>query len=113
MQQSLLRMAEREPELAGKMLVTALPAAAAPDRAASSTTGWSLDGVGTYDVSIDDGARSVVERTPTSANGANGSVRLRRCGPIPRTFARLAAGASPLRLMLTAGFASAASAAAR
>ena len=47
MQQSLLRMAEQEPELAGKLLLTALPAAAAPMRGRLDYR-LELDGLGSY-----------------------------------------------------------------
>ncbi len=94
MQQSLLRMAEREPELAGKLLMTAMPAAAAPVRGKLDYR-IELDGLGSYDVSIEDGRGSVVE-----ANGANGA-RDFILQTNPETFARMAAGTSPLRLMLT------------
>ena len=106
MQQSLLRMAEREPELAGKLVMTALPAAAAPVRGKLDYR-LELDGLGAYDVSIEDGHGRVVE-----ANGTGGSAPLGSSAASPRardftlqtnpeTFARMAAGASPLRLMLT------------
>jgi ribonucleoside-diphosphate reductase beta chain len=98
MQRSLLRMAEREPELAGRMLVTALPAAAAPLRGKLDYR-LELEGLGTYHVSIDDGVASVVEEGAVGANGANGDVDF-TLQTDPETLARLAAGRSPLRLML-------------
>jgi ribonucleoside-diphosphate reductase beta chain len=93
MQRSLLRMAEREPELAGRMLVSALPAAAAPVRGRLDYR-LELEGLGSYDVAIEDGRGSVVE-----ANGAGGASDF-TLHTDPRTFAELATGASPLRLML-------------
>ena len=93
MQRSLLRMAEREPELAGRMLVSALPAAAAPVRGRLDYR-LELEGLGSYDVAIEDGHGTVVE-----ANGA-GAASDFTLHTDPLTFAELATGASPLRLML-------------
>jgi ribonucleoside-diphosphate reductase beta chain len=98
MQRSLMRMAEREPELAGRMLVTALPAAAAPIRGRLDYR-LMLEGLGTYHVSIDDGDAWVVEEHTVGAHSANGDVDF-TLQTDPQTFARLAAGRSPLRLML-------------
>src|SRR6185503_1461593 len=94
----LLRMAEQEPELAGRMLVTALPAAAAPLRGKLDYR-LELEALGNYHVSIDDGEASVVEEGAVGANGANGDVDF-TLQTDPETLARLAAGRSPLRLML-------------
>ena len=98
MQQSLLRMAEREPELAGRMLVTALPAAAAPVRGKLDYR-MVLEGLGSYHVSIDDGHAQVIEEHAVGATGANGGPDF-TLQTDPRTLARMAAGTSPLRLML-------------
>jgi ribonucleoside-diphosphate reductase beta chain len=94
MEQALVRMAENDPELAARLLVTALPAAAAsvPGRL---DYGLEIDDVGDYSVSIADGAASVAPLAE-SANGHPDFV-LRTDA---RTLARLAAGASPVRLML-------------
>jgi ribonucleoside-diphosphate reductase beta chain len=95
MQQSLTRMAKEEPELAARLLVTALPAAAAgvPGRL---DYGLEIDEVGAYRVAIADGAATVTPADGTS-NGAAPDFELRTDAA---TLARLAAGAGPLRLML-------------
>src|SRR5262245_5673999 len=94
MQKSLLRMANEDPELAAQLLVTALPAAAA-SVPGPLEYGLEIDRIGSYRVTIADGAADVtpVDHTP---NGTTDFV-LRTD---PATLARLAAGASPLRLML-------------
>jgi len=94
MQQSLMRMAESDPELSTRLLLESLPAAAAPikDRLDYRLV---LEDAGAYDVSIDGGSASV---EPVVA-GSNGAIDFElRTDAV--TFARLAAGASPLRLML-------------
>lgn len=94
MEQSLKRMANEDPELAAQLLVNALPAAAA-GVPGTLDYGLEIDRVGSYRVTIADGAANVVpvDQTP---NGATEFV-LRTDAA---TLARLAAGASPLRLML-------------
>ncbi len=99
MRQSLLRMAEREPELAGRMVMTALPAAAANVRG-NLDYRLVLDGLGAYHVSIDDGHAQVIEEHAAGATAANGGPDF-TLQTSPEVFARMAAGASPLRLMLT------------
>jgi ribonucleoside-diphosphate reductase beta chain len=88
-------MAVEDPELAARLLVSALPAAAAsvPGRLDYRLV---LDGLGAYRVAIDGGTAEVIEEPPSAPNGyADFTLRTD-----PETFARLAAGASPLRLML-------------
>jgi ribonucleoside-diphosphate reductase beta chain len=94
MEQALVRMAGEDPELAARLLVTALPAAAAsvPGRL---DYGLEIERVGDYRVSIADGGATVMPAAE-SLNGTPDFV-LRTD---PETLARLAAGASPLRLML-------------
>jgi ribonucleoside-diphosphate reductase beta chain len=94
MARSLERMSEREPELATRLVLEALPAAAAPLREQLDYR-IVVDGVGTYDVSIADG-RAVVQIAPV---GANGRVDFELFTD-PRTFASLAAGHSPLGAMI-------------
>ena len=94
MEQALLRMAEADPGLAGRLLVTALPVAAAkvPGRLDYELA---IEQVGDYHVSIADG-RATVEPVAQSQDGRPDFVLQADAA----TLARLAAGASPLRLML-------------
>src|SRR3954469_581476 len=94
MDHSLKRMAKEEPELAARLLVSALPAAAA-SVPGTLDYGLEIDEVAAYRVAIADGAATV---TPAeqSANGTPDFV-LRTDAA---SLARLAAGASPLRMML-------------
>jgi ribonucleoside-diphosphate reductase beta chain len=91
-------MAQTEPELAARLLLQALPAAAAP---LSDTVDYRLvlDDVGAYHVHLGDGD-ATVERVGegVTGNGAGHDFELQTDAA---TFARLAAGASPLRLMLS------------
>jgi ribonucleoside-diphosphate reductase beta chain len=95
MERSLARMAEREPDLAARMLVSALPAAAA-SIPGSLEYRLVLDGVGAYHVAVGEGRAEVTEEHPSAPNGRVDFT----LETDPQTFARLAAGASPLRLML-------------
>jgi ribonucleoside-diphosphate reductase beta chain len=95
MQRSLLRMSEEEPELAARLLIAALPAAAAGVRGKLDYE-LVVDGLGSYSVSIDDGSATVVTADGGSPNGRPDFI----LSTDARTLARLAAGASPLRLML-------------
>jgi ribonucleoside-diphosphate reductase beta chain len=95
MRRSLARMAEREPDLAARMLVSALPAAA------GSIPGpleyrLVLDGVGAYHVAVGGGRAEVTEEHPSAPNG-HVDFTLETDA---QTFARLAAGTNPLRLMI-------------
>jgi ribonucleoside-diphosphate reductase beta chain len=94
MEHPLVRMADHDPELAARLLVSALPVAAAgvPGRL---EYGLEIDQVGDYRVSISDGAATVAPAGP-SDNGHQDFVMRTDA----RTLARLAAGASPMRLML-------------
>jgi ribonucleoside-diphosphate reductase beta chain len=106
-QRSLIRMAEREPELAAKLLVQALPAAAAPIKGALDYR-LVLSDVGAYSVSISEGSAEVSplaeavggEEGAAQAADGDGAVDF-ELRTDASTFARLAAGASPLRLMLS------------
>lgn len=95
MQRSLARMAREDPELAARLLLTALPAAAAsvPGRLDYRLV---LDGLGSYFVAIDEGRAEV---TPEHAAAPNGHVDF-TLETDPETFARLAGGAGRLRLLL-------------
>jgi ribonucleoside-diphosphate reductase beta chain len=97
MQQSLDRMVTREPELAARLLVQALPAAAAP---IDEQLDYRLVvyNVGSYDVSIGNGA-GAVNALPNGAPAADGKVDF-ELRTDARTFVRLATGSSPVRLML-------------
>jgi ribonucleoside-diphosphate reductase beta chain len=94
MEQALTRMAESDPELAARLLVTALPAAAAkiPGKL---DYGLEIEKVGDYRVSIADGT-ATVEAVAEPLDGKPDFVLHTDAA----TLARLAAGASPLRLML-------------
>ncbi len=94
MEQALVRMAEQDPELAALLLVMALPAAASnvPGRLAY---GLEIEQVGDFHVSIADGAATV---TPAEQS-LNGSLDF-VLHTDAMTLARLAAGASPVRLAL-------------
>lgn len=70
MQKSLARMAAEDPELAAKVLVSALPAAAASVRGRLDYR-LVLDGLGEYHVAIDGGRADV---TQESDNGAGGGI---------------------------------------
>jgi ribonucleoside-diphosphate reductase beta chain len=94
MEQALVRMAREDPELAARLVVTALPAAAA-GVPGHLDYGLQIDDVGDYSVSIADGAATVAPLAE-SANGRPDFVMRTDA----QTLARLAAGASPLRLML-------------
>jgi ribonucleoside-diphosphate reductase beta chain len=95
MQRSLARMAREQPELAAQVLVSALPAAAAsmPGRLDYRLV---LDGLGSWFVAVDEGRAEVTEEHPAAPNG-HVEFTLQTD---PETFARLATGASPLRLLL-------------
>jgi ribonucleoside-diphosphate reductase beta chain len=97
MQQSLARMVTKEPELAARLLVEALPAAAAPidDQL---DYGLVVYNVGSYHVSIGNG-NGAVNALPQDAPPLDGKVDF-ELRTDARTFVRLATGASPLRLML-------------
>src|SRR5712691_1845127 len=95
MQRSLGRMAESDPELAARLLLQALPAAGAPLNGRLDYR-LVLEDVGTYRVSLGEGGTGV-EPTVDGADGV-GDFELHTDAA---SFAHLAAGASPLRLMLT------------
>ena len=90
-QQALAAMAKDDPELAARLVIQTLPAAAAkvPGKL---TYGLDVAGVGDYTVSISDGRASVAE-------GGNGAVDF-TIATDARGLAEMAAGASPVRLML-------------
>lgn len=90
-QQAMAEMAKHDPELAARLVLQTLPAAAAkvPGRL---TYGLSVEGLGDYTVAIGDGHGTVSE-------GANGNLEFTMATDA-RGLAALAAGASPLRLML-------------
>src|SRR5688500_15158245 len=95
MQRSIARMAAEDPELAAKVLVSALPAAAAsvPGRLDYRLV---LDGLGAYHVAIVGGRADVTDEHPSAPNGhVDFTLEIDR-----EAFARLAAGASHMRLML-------------
>lgn len=94
MEQALARMADNDPELVARLLVTALPVAAA-GVAGRLDYGLEIDQVGDYRVSIADGTATVAPAVG-SDNGHQDFVMRTDA----QTLARLAAGASPVRLML-------------
>jgi ribonucleoside-diphosphate reductase beta chain len=95
-QRSLRRMAQADPELAGRLLVQALPAAAAPisDRLDYRLV---IEEVGAYHVSV--GTKPVVVERIADGDGVNGNADF-ELRTNAATLARIAAGDSPLRLML-------------
>jgi ribonucleoside-diphosphate reductase beta chain len=97
-QRSLRRMAQADPELVGRLLVQALPAAAAPisDRLDYKLV---IDDLGAYRVSVGT-TPVVVEPLADNGDGANGSCDF-ELHTDAATLARMAAGESPLRLMLS------------
>jgi ribonucleoside-diphosphate reductase beta chain len=94
MGQALIRMAGDDPRLAARLLLTALPAAASGVQG-SLDYGLEIDEVGDYRISVVDGAATVVPAAE-SPNGQPDFVVQTDAA----TLARLAAGASPVRLML-------------
>jgi ribonucleoside-diphosphate reductase beta chain len=94
MEQALVRMAEADPGLAARLLVTALPAAAA-NVPGTLEYGLEIEQVGDYRVSIADGEASVAVATGPLDGKPDFVLHADAA-----TLARLAAGASPLRLML-------------
>lgn len=90
-QQALAQMAKEEPELAARLIIQTLPAAAAkvPGRL---TYALDVDGVGDYTVAIADGRATV---TPGANGSAEFTIKTDASG-----LAQMAAGASPVRLML-------------
>jgi ribonucleoside-diphosphate reductase beta chain len=95
MQQSLLRMAEEDPQLAARLLIMALPAAAAGVRGRLDYE-LVVEELGAYRVSIDDGTATVTSAQSESRNGRP-DFALRTDA---RALARLAGGESPIRLVL-------------
>ena len=88
-------MATAEPELAAKLLLQGIPAAAAPVRGTLDYR-LVLEDVGTYLISIADGSATV---QPMDGQEPNGKIDF-ELRTDSRSFAALASGASPLRLML-------------
>jgi ribonucleoside-diphosphate reductase beta chain len=93
---ALLRMAEKEPELAARLVIQSMPAAVA-GAGRALCYGLEIEGVGSYRI---------------ESNGEDGPPTVRRhdghSGPAefvirtdPATLAELAAGASPVKLMLS------------
>jgi ribonucleoside-diphosphate reductase beta chain len=91
-QQALAQMAKQEPELAARLILQTLPAAAAkvPGKL---TYGLLVDGIGSYTVAIDGGRASVTE-------GTNGTTDF-NLSTNARGLAEMGAGASPLKLLLS------------
>jgi ribonucleoside-diphosphate reductase beta chain len=94
MEQAMVRMAEADPGLAARLLVTALPAAAATVPG-TLDYGLEIEQVGDYRVSIADGEASVAEAAEPLDGKPDFVLHTDAA-----TLARLAAGTSPLRLML-------------
>src|SRR5918912_891241 len=89
--QALREMAREEPELAARLVLQTLPAAVAklPPPMAYDLE---VEGMGTWHVAVDDGGARVEQ-------GPNGQVDFRLTTD-PEGLALMAAGGSPLRLML-------------
>jgi ribonucleoside-diphosphate reductase beta chain len=97
MRDSLARMSDQDPQLAAQLLVSAIPAAAEPIKKRLDYR-LVVYNVGAYDVSIGDGEAEVTA-LDGRADNPNGRVEF-ELRTDARTFARLATGASPLRLMM-------------
>ena len=91
-QQALAQMARDEPELAARLILQSLPAAAAKVPG-QLTYGLIVDGIGEYTVAIDSGTARVTE-------GANGTTDF-NLSTTARGLAEMGAGASPLKLLVT------------
>ena len=91
--EALREMARRDPELAARLVLQTLPAAAAriPGKLSYALE---VEGLGSYRVAVAHGSASV-----TPLDGADGQVDF-RLATDARTLAQLAAGAGPLGLML-------------
>jgi ribonucleoside-diphosphate reductase beta chain len=100
-QQALERMAREAPELAARLIIQGLPAAAAriPGELRYDLT---VDDVGSYRIAVVNGRAEVTRRSDGSWDDAqdNGDVDFRLRADA-RTLARMAAGESPARLMLS------------
>jgi ribonucleoside-diphosphate reductase beta chain len=91
-QQALAQMANEDPELAARLIVQTLPASAA--KVPGKLTYYlAVAGVGEYTVAIDSGRARVTD-------GANGEAEF-RLSTDARGLAEMAAGESPLKLILT------------
>jgi hypothetical protein len=96
MQQSLAHMASSEPELAAKLVVQALPAAATPIKGRLDYR-LVISDVGSYHVSISDGRATVSELI----DGAEGDEKVDfELSTDARTFVGLATGESQVRAVL-------------
>src|SRR5437870_2831258 len=94
---ALRQMAREDPELAARLVLQSLPAAAArisPPLAYDLIVGE----LGTWRVAVTD-AGATVERQEAAANGAPSEVDF-RLETDPAGLAAMASGTSPLRLML-------------
>ena len=91
-QQALAQMANEDPELAARLIVQTLPATAAKVPG-TLTYSLSVADVGDYTVAIDAGRARVTD-------GANGEAEF-RLSTDARGLAEMAAGESPLKLILT------------
>src|SRR5688500_16194243 len=90
-------MVTAEPELAAKLVVQALPAAAKPIRGHLDYR-LVIDGVGSYDISIDNGTATVTESDDEAGRLAKVDFELHTDA---RTFAGLAIGESQIRAILS------------
>src|SRR5437588_1221161 len=95
---ALREMARDDPELAARLVLQSLPAAAAR---ISPPLAYDLmvDELGTWRVAVTDGGTTVQRRDPSSENGAPVDVDF-RLETDPAGLAAMASGTSPLRLML-------------
>src|SRR5688572_8347364 len=92
-EQALAQMAKDEPELAARLVLQTLPAAAAKVQGPLSYV-LAVDGLGDYTVVIDErGGASVTE-------GLNGATDF-RLSTTTRGLAEMAAGTNPLKLLLS------------
>ena len=91
-EQALVEMARQEPDLAARLILQALPAAAAKVPG-SLTYGLFVQGLGDYTVAVDSGRASVTE-------GVNGVTEF-NLSTDTAGLAALAAGASPVKLIVS------------
>jgi ribonucleoside-diphosphate reductase beta chain len=91
-QQAMALMSREDPELAARMVVQTLPAAAAKVPG-TLTYGLVISGVGEYTIAIDSGRASVTE-------GLDGATEF-NLSTDPSGLAALAAGTSPMRLIVS------------
>jgi SCP-2 sterol transfer family len=97
MEKSLAPMVAKEPRVAARLLVQALPAAAKPIRRRLAYA-LVISDVGSYEVTIEDGHATVMDVDEDGARAGDVDFELRTDA---RTFAGLAIGESPIKAILS------------